>query len=98
MLFAANASPRWREQRRDVHSVATFRTSGRKKTRKTSKMKSGLLFDPFVVVFDVVVVIFSRVCLEEKSGEISIDFPSLCVLITLERTTRTNENLSLLQI
>jgi hypothetical protein len=37
---------------------ATFRTSGRKKTRKTSKMKSGLLFDPFVVVFDVVVVIF----------------------------------------
>jgi hypothetical protein len=38
---------------------ATFKTpSGRKKTRKTSKMKSGLLFDPFVVVFDVVVVIF----------------------------------------
>jgi len=28
------------------------------KTRKTSKMKSGLLFDPFVVVFEVVVVIF----------------------------------------
>ena len=38
---------------------STFKTpSGRKKTRKTSKMKSGLLFDPFVVVFDVVVVIF----------------------------------------
>jgi hypothetical protein len=36
----------------------TFKTSGRTKTRKTSGMKSGLLFDPFVVVFEVVVVIF----------------------------------------
>ena len=41
-------------------------------------MKSGLLFDPFVVVFDVVVVIFyAKSDVGEKSGEISIDFPSL---------------------
>ena len=39
---------------------SAFKTqkSGRTKTRKPSKMKSGLLFDPFVVVFEVVVVIF----------------------------------------
>jgi len=52
-------------------------------------MKSGLLFDPFVVVFDVVVVIFyKRVCLEEKSGENG--FPSLVSsLLWSERRERT---------
>ena len=74
---------------------STFKTSGRTKTRKTSKMKSGLLFDPLAVVFEVVVVIFYASDVGEKSGENRLISNSR-VLITLERTTRTN--LLLLQI
>jgi hypothetical protein len=71
------------------------------KARKTSESETNdlgnfkfapLLFDPFlVVVFEVVVVIFYAKASDvggDKSGEISIDFPSLRVLITLERERR----------
>ena len=49
-------------------------------------MKSGLLFDPFAVVFEVVDIVFYASCLMKSLGK--MDFPSLCVLITLERTRR----------
>jgi len=57
---------------------STFRTSGRTKTRKTSGMKNGLLFDPFAVVFEVVVIFFYASLMIEKSGENSIDFHLSC--------------------
>jgi hypothetical protein len=49
---------------------STFKTSGRTKTRKTSKMKSGLLFDPLAVVFEVVVVIFYASVWNKSLGKI----------------------------
>ena len=73
---------------------STFRTSGRTETRKTSRMKSGLLFDPFAVVFEVVDNVFYASDVGEKSGEIRLISISR-VLITLERTTRTNLSLQI---
>jgi hypothetical protein len=71
------------------------KTSESEKRDDLGNFKFALLFDPFVVVvFEVVVVIFYAKASDvggEKSGEISIDFPSLFLSSFLwsERRKRT---------